>query len=104
VTAATFPIAVIFTVIVCLLGHRALRAIRFRRLARQLGSRGAARRYLLAREREQLHAIHSLASRSLSSRARSAAPSLGRSAPEGVSRHTIGESFPHLMFTRRQAD
>jgi hypothetical protein len=104
VSPATFPVAVILVVLACLLVRRVARAIQFGRLVRELGSRGAARRYLLALERERLHALRSLASSSVSPRLRVPAPPLGRSASEGVSADHIGETFPHLMFARRQAD
>lgn len=81
---ALFPVAVILAWCAVVLVWRVslglvalvrviARGLEFRRLTRELGSRGAARRYLRAMEWERLHAIPSLASSSVPSISRGAA-------------------------------
>jgi hypothetical protein len=113
---AYFPHAVILVVLVTLgvrLAWLALTAgarmaadgiTRFR-LAQICGSRARANRLVKAVELEtRTNALFPLANSPLPRRARSTPKAVGRSAAEGVSRDRIGDTFPHLMFARRQAD
>jgi len=113
---ALFPFAVIlvlFATLVVRLAWLALTAgarmaanwITVHRLAQICGSRARANRLVKAVELEtRTNALFKLAASPLASRTGPAPAAVGRPEAEGVSRDRIGESFPQLMFARRQAD